>query len=86
MPKIKTAQMRYESALIGAIARAMNDCGMRHDCELADRIGLSRSTVCKYREKKFQSMRLKDFASMARAIGLTGKEVCAAVGVPYEES
>ena len=85
MPKIKTAQSRRESALIGAVARGMDETGIRRDCHLAEKLGIAKTTFSRYRSFKFQVMQLRDFSKMARLLGLTGKEVCEAIGVPYED-
>lgn len=80
-----TAQEKREKALILAIARGKADRGLEFDCQVAELIGISRSYYCTLKKEKFQGLDLSQFACLARGLRLTGREVCACLGVPYED-
>lgn len=75
-----------EKALIGAIAKHAAEMGLSKDREIADHIGITPQSFAVYKGKNFQMHGLTLFSIMARRLGFTGKEVCAIVGVPYEDS
>lgn len=80
-----TEQQRRERALMGAIARAATEEGLAYDKDIADAIGLTRTNYVYHKKYGFQSLTLMRFGVIARRLHLTGKEVCVALGVPYEE-
>lgn len=80
-----TAQQQREKALLGAIGKHTAEMGLRKDCDIANHIGMSPQSYAKYRAKNFQIHGLLVFSLIARRLGFTGREVCAIVGVPYED-
>lgn len=80
-----TPQQRREKALAGAVSRAKTEMGFRTDTEIAVFLGMNPSTYSYYRRKNFQNMDIDMFGTIARKIGLTGREICAAMGVQYED-
>lgn len=80
-----TPQQRREKALLGAIGKHTAEMGLRRDCDIAARIGMSRQSWSKYRNKNFQMPGLLVFGLIARRLGFTGREVCEIVGVPYDD-
>ena len=84
MPALRmTEQQRREKALRVAVSRGKEERGYRHDMDVADAIGVNRSTYYRYRRESFQQMDLMHFAKLVKVLGLTGREVCSAFGVPY---
>lgn len=81
-----TDQQRRERALKVAIARAAAEEGLELDKDIAKVIGMTDKTYSYYKKKKFQNANLEQFGRLVRNLGLTGREVCAAVGIPYEET
>lgn len=67
-----------------AIARSAAEMELENDKEVAEKLGMSPQSYGKYKKKRFQTPGFLLFSKMARALHLTGREVCAAVGVPYE--
>lgn len=80
-----TPQQQRERALMGAISRCVSERELATDAEVAGFLGMEPYTYCRYKRMKFQTNGFLVFCKMARQLGLTGREVCAAVGVPYEE-
>lgn len=80
-----TPQQQREKALMGAIGRCLSERGLHTDIEAAAYLGMLPQSYGRYRRIKFQTPGFTLFCKMARQLGMTGKEVCAAVGVPYEE-
>lgn len=86
MPKLRASdQQNRERALMCALARASIDCGLNCDRDVADRLNISPRMFSYRKEQCFQKVSLSEFGRMARVLHLTGKEVCEALGVPYEE-
>lgn len=87
MSKLRlTDQQRRERALKIAIARAAAAEGLERDKDIAKVVGMTDRTYSYYKQKKFQNTNLEQFGRLARSLRLTGREVCAAVGIPYEET
>lgn len=80
-----TEQQKREKALMIAIARSTTELELYHDKDIAEFLGISAQSYHKYKKKKFQTSGLLLFAKMARHLHFTGREVCAAIGVPYED-
>ena len=80
-----TPQQQREKALMGAISRCVSERELETDADVAGFLGMEPYTYGRYRRMKFQTPGFLLFCKMARQLGLTGREVCAAVGVPYEE-
>lgn len=87
MPKTReqVAQAAREKALMRAIARCQFELGARSILKLSEFLHVPFSTLRLQMEGNCQSMKLRDFGEMARRLGLTGREVCDALGVPYED-
>ena len=85
MPKLKAQieQERREQALMVAVDRCRREKGYRWDYQMANLVGTCNSNYSHLQKHRFQSMRLNDFGKMARRLGMTDKEVCAALGVKY---
>lgn len=82
----QTPQQQREKALLGAIGKHTAEMGLHKDCDIARHIGMSPQSWGKYRAKNFQIHGLLVFSLIARRLGFTGREVCAIVGVPYEDT
>ena len=80
-----TAQERRERALTRAIARGKADMGLEYDCQVAELMGMSKYSYSMYKKQKFQNLDLLQFALLANTLKLTGREVCACIGVPYDD-
>ena len=80
-----TPQQQRERALMGAISRCAAERELDTDAEVAGFLGMDTHSYSRYRRMKFQTRGFLLFCKIARQLGLTGREVCAAVGVPYEE-
>ena len=80
-----TPQQQRERALMGAIGRCLSERELTTDAEAAGFLGMEPYTFGRYRRMKFQTPGFLLFCNIARRLGMTGREVCAAVGVPYEE-
>ena len=86
MPKLRrSAQERRKYALAAAIARGKVDKGIRTDAQLAEKLGMSSQRLYYHRKRYYQMMKVGEFCRMARELGFTGRELCAAVGVPYSD-
>lgn len=85
MPKLKpTEQQARETAIRSAVARGMARKSLHSVGELADALDINPGTLYHYRAGNYQKMDFGKFSRMARYLGLTAEEVCAAVGVNYE--
>lgn len=85
MPKLReTEQQKREKALLVAVARSSTELGLYSDKEIAEFLGISPQSYYQYKKKRFQTPGFQLFCKMARTLHMTGREVCAAVGVPYE--
>lgn len=80
----ETARDKREKALLLAVKRAKLDRHYEYDYEMADFLGLCSQSYSQYKKRAFQNMNFDLFCEMARKLKLTGREVCEAVGVPYE--
>lgn len=80
-----TPQQQRERALMGAIGRCVSEKGLHNDIDVAAYLGMLPQSYGRYRRMKFQTPGFLLFCKVARRLGFTGREVCAAVGVPYEE-
>lgn len=80
-----TPQQQREKALVGAIGRSLAEKGLHSDVDVAAYLGMLPQSYGNYRRKNFQTPGFLTFCKIARKLGLTGREVCAAVGVPYED-
>ena len=57
MPALRmTEQQRREKALRVAVSRGKEERGYRHDMDVADAIGVNKSTYYRYRRESFQQM------------------------------
>lgn len=85
MPRIVTEQMKREKALRVSVCRAKEEQDIRTDGDLAELLKIPKSTFYRHKNNSFQDMSLRDFAHMARRLKFTPKDLCDAIGVPYEE-
>lgn len=86
MPRLRmTEQQRRERALLGAVGRGKACAGLNTDKAVAEAISVAPCTYSRLKAGAFQGMDLGKFGQLARTLGLTGREVCEAVGVPYHE-
>lgn len=81
----ETEQQKREKALLAAVARGKIQESVRRDIDLAAMLGMPQSSFSQHKRKGFQNMDFGKFCIMARKLRLTGREICAAVGVPYED-
>ncbi len=81
----ETEQQKRERALMASIARGKAQKGYARDVDVAMAIGVSEATFCRSKKKGFQNMDVYKFGLMARKLGLTGREVCAALGVTWAD-
>ncbi len=80
-----TPQQARENALNGAVGRAAGEMGLRTAVQIADYIGMTPPNFREYKRKNYQNMDFDKICRMARKLKLTGREWCAAAGIPYEE-
>lgn len=86
MPKLRMAAEEIrERAYHRAMARAQVDMGIYRDCEVADMLKMSKSTFCRAKQDGYRSYGFAKAGTLARGMGMTGREVCAILGVPYED-
>lgn len=87
MPRTReqAAQAAREKALMRAINRCSFELELPSKLRLSEYLHIPFSTLRLQMDGNCQSMKLRDFGAMARRLGMTGREVCAAVGVPYED-
>ncbi len=85
MPKLKAQieKEKREQAVMLAVARCQVMSKLPYDMQVADLIGISRSTYCRYKRDKFQRMPKELFDYMARLLGFTDKEICECSGIAY---
>ena len=81
----ETEQQKREKALMVAIARSTAELELTQDKDIAEFLGISAQSYHQYKKKKFQTPGLMLFSKMARRLHFTGREVCAVIGVPYED-
>lgn len=85
MPKLrKTPQQLREAELKTAIVHGMNLNGIRNQTELAGMMGWSPNKSSRLYREAYQGMKFGEFCELVRRLHLTGKEICNAIGVPYE--
>ena len=85
MPKLKTQieQEKRERALMDAMDRCRRDKDVLNDYQMAQLLGTCKSNFSRIQRERYQTMRLGAFGDMVRRLGMTDKEVCAALGVTY---
>ena len=84
MPRVLTPQQKREKAFIVAMAAHAAELGLKHDTDVADHLGMTRQYFSRHKNAAFQKMDFEKAASMGRKMGMTGREWCAAAGIPYE--
>lgn len=86
MPKLRmTEAERCEKAYRRAMARAQADMGLFKDCDVADKLKISKSVYCRAKQDGYRSYGFAKAGTLARGMGMTGREVCAILGVPYDD-
>lgn len=86
MPKLRdTPQQRKDKAFRSALDRGLSEKDMT-DIALAQRLGVTNVTVSRWRKGQYPKMTLERFAEVAARVGMTGREVCRIIGVPYQEA
>lgn len=87
MPKTREqmAQAAREKTVMRAINRCSFELGLGSTLKISEFLHVPFSTLRRQMIGNCQSMKLRDFGEMARKLGMTGREVCAALGVPYED-
>lgn len=86
MPKLRASEQQLrESALMCAVARACAANELSCDKDVADALGITARRYMYRKGQNFQGMPISEFGRMARRLRLTGREVCAALGVPFVE-
>ena len=88
MPKLRmmTPQQKREQSFRVSVAAHAAALGLVHDKDVAEYIGISRQCYSGHKKTSFQNMTFIRAASMGRKMGMTGREWCAAAGIPYESS
>lgn len=86
IPKRVSEQERREKALMGTIAKHAAEMGLYEGKDIAAFLGMSPQSYGQYRKKKFQTPGFILFCFIARKFQMSGREVCAAVGVPYADT
>lgn len=86
MPKLRqTEQQRREKALLTTLAKAKIENDLAHDNDVANFLHMDVNTYRYRKRAAFQRTPLEDFARMARMLRFSGRDVCAMLGVPYED-
>lgn len=86
MPKLrKTPQQLREIELKTAIDHGMHLNGIRNQTELAAVMGWSVAKACRLYRDAYQKMDFGEFCMLARRLKLTGRQLCQAAGVRYDD-
>lgn len=80
-----TEQQLRERTLAGAVARAQKESGCRYDKDAARLVGIPASTYYRYKKEAFRGCDFWTFSKIARKLHMRGREVCACIGIPYED-
>ena len=87
MPKLRdTPQQQREAAFRSAVAGHAAALEFKHDIEIAELLDMPQQTFSKYKKASFQKMPFEKAAAMGRKLKMTGREWCAAAGIPYEDA
>lgn len=87
MPKLRdTPQQKREAAFRSAVAGHAAALELKYASEVAEFLDIPYRTYSGYRQGSFQRMPFEKAAAMARKLKMTGREWCAAAGIPYEEA
>lgn len=92
MPKLRIPSYQREAiekerrneSLVKAVERGKAESNFKRDYMLANALGMKPASLSTYKKHSYQNMNFSLFCEMARAIHMTGKELCDAVGIPYE--
>ncbi len=86
MPALKmTTHERQAVAFREAFARGKASKQL-DDYQISDALQSSRTVISTYRREGPWNMSFQRFSSLAKKVGMTGREVCRIVGVPYNET
>jgi transcriptional regulator with XRE-family HTH domain len=86
MPKLRMSeQEKQDKALCKAISRGMIDQMVENQRSLAEMIGVTPTTYSNYKKKNYHAISIQTFRKLAKKLHFTGREVCAIIGVRYEE-
>lgn len=86
MPRTHETEMqKRERVLREAIKKHAKEKHFKNCDQISEYIGIGLSSFYKYQQKNYQNMNFDLACRMARKLGVTGKEWCAAAGIPYEE-
>lgn len=85
MPKLRMSERERRGLVIKkAVARSMVDMGLKYQRDVASAIGIGERRYNSIVASGYTNMRYDEFCKIA-SLGMTGKEVCEAVGRPYLE-
>ena len=86
MPKLRMSeQEKQDKALRLAIARGMAGLGITTQATVADMIEVTPTTYSNYKKTNYHAMNIQTLRKLAKKLPFTGREICAIIGVRYEE-
>ena len=87
MPKLRdTPQQQREAAFRSAVAGHAEALELNRNVDVAAFLDIPRQTYEGYKKGSFQKMPFEKAAAMGRKLKMTGREWCAAAGIPYEDA
>ena len=83
MPKVTSyyPEAKMELALKKAVAAGKVEKGLKTDQDVAELLGLCKSTYCNHKKEGFKTMRLDTFRQMVRKLGFNVDELADIFGV-----
>lgn len=82
--KLSEQKSNREKSLLRAVERGKAERDFKRDYMLAKELGMKPANYSRYKKNCFQNMNFSLFCKMARVVHMTGRELCDAVGIPYE--
>ncbi|WP_298069651.1 hypothetical protein [uncultured Mailhella sp.] len=86
MPRLRENEIqKRERILREAVKTHAKEKNLKNGDQISEYIGIGISSFYKYQQNNYQNMNFDLACRMARKLGVTGKEWCAAAGIPYEK-
>lgn len=86
MPKLRrSAEENRRRAWNLAVARCQIDEELLLDQDIAERLKMKPNTYSKRKRNLYRSFGFEEAGKFARALKMTGREVCEILGVPYDD-
>ena len=86
MPRLRESEeQKRKKAMLAAVESGKSRAGLKTDYEVAERLGMDRSTFSRHKASGFETMSFGDVGRMARFLKISGGELCKAAGVSGED-